>query len=453
MASVTCYGGAGTVTGSKHLITTRKGVRFLIDCGLFQGPPELRELNRQLTIDDPSTLAFILLTHAHLDHTGYLPYLVKKGFAGPIYGTSPTLALAEVILFDSAVLQEEEAREANERGYSKHKPAKPLYEEKDVKNCLPLCKAVDPMTWFEPHPSVKVRMQPVGHILGACFIEVQVDGLTLVFSGDIGRNSDLLLEPPRKPSHADYLFMECTYGDRRHDPTPAIDQLRDLVKNVIDRRRQLIIPCFAVERAQIVMLLLDMLHREWGESFPEVVLDSPMSHAVVETFKNYPKWHKPLQSDWTEMARNMSIVRDYQHSMESVEHFKPRIVIAGSGMVNGGRVLSYLEKYIENSHTTIALVGYQAEGTRGRDLLDGLEEVWIKGEKYAVRAEITHLGGMSAHADQQELMDWLSELQSKPKQVVLIHGEEQPALKLQSILQQHRHKVTIAQRNQSIILD
>ncbi len=424
---VTFLGGAGTVTGSKFLISTAEGKKILIDCGLFQGIKLLRELNWEPFKEDVYEIDYLLLTHAHLDHTGYIPVLVKKGFKGKILGTTPTLALAEIILRDSAKLQEEEAAEANERGYTRHKPAKPLYETKDVLNSLPMFHSVEVHEWLELDKHIHCRFNPVGHILGACFIELKVHDKILVFSGDIGQTQDPLLFPPERPTKADVIFIESTYGDRLHPDVNTLELLEEIVAETAKNKDILIIPCFAVERAQLMMYLLWQLSKKNHLHGLPVYLDSPMSSKVVAAFSNFNSWHRIPEIDWQQVCHNINFIESFDQSVQLTQQTFPRIVLAGSGMANGGRVLNYLELYLGNKQATILIVGYQAEGTRGRLLLDGAKEVKIKGNYFPVNAEIKYLPGLSAHADQAELLDWLSEIKNKPEKVYIIHGENQPA--------------------------
>lgn len=415
-------GAAKTVTGSKLLLET-PDMNILIDCGLFQGLKELRLLNWEPIPFDASKIDFVLLTHGHLDHTGYLPKLVKQGFKGKILATPPTLSIAKIILEDTAKINEEEAEEINKAGYSKHQPALPLYDQRDVEKTLHYFKgvALDQWEWLSEHIGFKCSYN--GHIIGATFIELKIYGKTMVFSGDIGRPNDVLLFPPKKPIHADYLFMESTYGNKLHPLDDVNDRLIELVDRIIDENGTLVIPTFAVERQQTLMYLLWKLHSEKRIEDVPVYVDSPMGNNVLSVFERFTPWHKLTPETMADINRHQTIITSYKDTWKTIDSPNPKIVIAGSGMVTGGRVLTYLKQIIDNPSTHVLLVGYQAEGTRGRQLLEGTHEVKIYNKYYPVEAQIHHIESLSAHADQGELLDWLSELEGRPKKVFLIHGE------------------------------
>lgn len=418
-------GAAGTVTGSKYLIELPQ-TRILVDCGLFQGIKRLRELNWSQLPVEASDIDVVLLTHGHLDHTGYLPRLFKMGFKGDVWGTPPTLDIAEIILRDSAKLQEEDAKRANEEGFSKNNPAKPLYTTEDVEYSLSFFKPKEDGQWHTLSENVAVRFRLSGHILGASFIELKVDGKLLVFSGDIGRPNDPLLYDPEKPDAADILFLESTYGDRLHSDEDMMEKLAKIVNETSEKDGNLIIPSFAVERAQLLMFMLWKLraHKKIPANIP-VILDSPMGANALSVFRKYPKWHKLTDADVDEMTQNTRIVRSFKETWEIIDSPAPKIVIAGSGMVTGGRVLTYLQQYIDRPETTVLLAGFQAEGTRGRQLQSGTDEIKFYGKYHPVRARIEILDGLSAHADKNELLDWVSGIDPSPEKVYLIHGEPQ----------------------------
>ena len=419
--SVKFLGAAGTVTGSKYLIKAF-GKTILVDCGLFQGLKKLRELNWNRFPVDPESIDLVLLTHGHLDHVGYLPRLVKAGFANEIWGVGPTLQITKIILEDSGKIQEEEAKAANEKGYSKHKPAVPLYDLEDVAETLPFFTEKVPDQWHEISDQIKVRFRYNSHIIGATFIELQLGERRLVFSGDIGRDDDLLLFPPKKPERADYLFIESTYGDQLH-PHNAEEQLLELLQAAAKRKGTIIIPSFAVERTQMLMYLFWQLRKKNQIPNLPIYMDSPMGTNVLSVFAQNPNWHKLSGHDAAEMLREIKVLESYQESMALVTDKNPKIVIAGSGMATGGRVLQYLKHYLSDNRSTILLVGYQAEGTRGRQLLEGAPDIKIEGEYYLVKAHIAQINGLSAHADQHGLLNWLSELKEKPRKTFVVHGE------------------------------
>lgn len=420
-------GAAGTVTGSKYLVDTGNK-KILVDCGLFQGLKELRLLNWNYPPVDIPSIDVVLLTHGHMDHTGYLPLLVKLGFSKTIYGTYPTLDIAKIILADSAKIQEQDAKRANQEGYSKHRPAKPLYDLKDVEKTLPHFKGVPPAHWIPLFEGIKVRFQYNGHILGAIFIELDIRGKRFVFSGDIGRKNDLLLYPPLKPKKADVLFMESTYGGRLHpEEIETLPKIEKLVKDTIARGGMLFIPSFAVERAQLVMLILWRLLKE--NKIPKVpmIMDSPMGANMLELFHTTRDWHRLEPHEYTEMCSHFDIVSSYRETMKLRDDKKPKIVIAGSGMLTGGRMLSYLETEASNPMNTLLFVGYQAEGTRGRKLLNGEKEFKSYGKWLPLNMQVEEIEGLSAHADQTELLDWLSDIKDSPKKIFIIHGEKEGA--------------------------
>ena len=415
-------GAAGTVTGSKTLIESN-GIRILIDCGLFQGIKPLRELNWDPLPVLPSTIDFVLLTHGHLDHCGWLPRLVDQGFKGKIYCTSPTKDIAKLILLDSAKIQEEEAEKANEGKYSKHEIAEPLYNVAQAERVFPLFRVIK---INEPVPldaEIEAVYTNAGHILGACSIALTLENKTLVFSGDIGRDNDVLMHPPTKPTKADYIFLESTYGNRIHPDTDVKAELEMYINNTVKKGGTIIIPSFAVERAQMVMYLLWQLKEE--KKIPNIpyIIDTPMGISVLEIFQNNRKWHKLPEHEYIAMCKMFTMIRDYQETIDTIYNKQSKVVIAASGMITGGRVLSYLEKHIGLSETTLIIIGYQAEGTRGRKLLEGAKEIKIRGKYYPVLANILEIESLSAHGDQKDLLNWLSALENKPTKVFLVHGE------------------------------
>lgn len=419
-------GGAGTVTGSKTLIESN-GIRILIDCGLFQGIKPLRELNWEPLPILPSTIDFVLLTHGHLDHCGWLPRLVNQGFEGKIYCTSPTKDIAKLILLDSAKIQEEEAYKANKENYTKHEIAEPLYTVEEAEMVFPHFRVIKENETVNLDAEISAVFTNAGHILGACSIALTLEGKILVFSGDIGRDDDVLMFPPIKPKKADYIFLESTYGNRIHPDEDAKLLLETYINNAYEKGGTVIIPSFAVERAQTIMYLLWQLKEEGKLPKIPFIIDTPMGISVLDIFENNKSWHKLSNEDCVAMCKMFSMISDYQETINTIFSKQPKVVIAASGMVTGGRVLSYLEKYIVLPQTTIIIVGYQAEGTRGRKLLEGAKEIKIHGNYYNVHANIVEIEGLSAHGDQNDLLNWLSELESKPKKVFLVHGENQPA--------------------------
>ena len=420
-------GASGTVTGSKYLLHLGDK-KVMIDCGLFQGLKELRFLNWEYPPIKASEIDAILLTHGHMDHTGYLPRLVKLGFNGTIYGTNPTLDITKIILNDSAYIQEQEAERANKEGYSKHNPAEPLYTLKDAGKTFSYFKGIPPAQWIPIFEDIKARFQYNGHILGATFIELDFKGKRFVFSGDIGRTNDLLLYPPLKPKKADVLFIESTYGGRFHpEEKEVIPQIEKLVDITLNRGGSLFIPSFSVERAQLMMLIFWRLLKENRIPKVPMIMDSPMGASVLELFHRTRDWHKLEDNECDQMCSNFQVVSSYRETIDLIYNNKPKIVIAGSGMLTGGRILNYLEKQASNKNNTLLFVGYQAEGTRGRKLLEGEKELKVYGKTIPFNMQVLEVQGLSAHADHAELIDWMSKIKDKPKNVFIVHGEKQAA--------------------------
>ncbi len=433
--NITFLGGAGTVTGSKTLVESN-GIRILIDCGQFQGIKPLRELNWEPLPILPSTIDCVLLTHGHLDHCGWLPRLVNQGFSGKIYCTSPTKDIAKLILRDSAKIQEEEANQANEGKYSKHEIAEPLYTLEQVEKVLPLFRVVQPNEEVALDAEISAVFTNAGHILGACTITLELEDKILVFSGDIGRDDDVLMFAPTQPKKADYLFLESTYGNRIHPDEDVKLLLETYINNAFQNGGTVIIPSFAVERAQTIMYLIWQLKQENRIPNMPYIIDTPMGISMLSIFENNKKWHKLSSEDCEAMCNQFSMISDYQETINAIFDKRPKVVIAASGMITGGRVLSYLERYIGLPETTVIIVGYQAEGTRGRKLLDGAKDIKIRGKYYEVQAKILEIEGLSAHGDQNDLLNWLSALENKPKKVFLVHGENQPADELRIKIQE-----------------
>jgi len=419
-------GAAGTVTGSKYLIAV-DGFHLLIDSGLFQGLKELRERNWKDLPFPASKIDAVILTHGHLDHIGYLPRLVKQGLHCSVYCTEPTADLTEIILKDSAKIQEEAAEHANKYGYSKHKEAKPLYDLKDVEETLPLLSPQLPEEFIRLNEKIQFRFRKNAHIPGASFIELDIKGKRFVFSGDIGRPEDAMLVHREMPDKADYLFIESTYGDRLHPAEKTSDVLKRIVDKMIANHGPLFVSSFAVDRAQDFMFEIWKLKKEGKiPDFP-VYLDSPMGFDVSKLFIKYPAWLSMDSKVFYEMFKDTRIVTSVKETYALATDKSPKIVIAGSGMMNGGRILHYLEKQLRNPAATFVLPGYQAAGTRGRRLSEGSHEIKLHGKYYEVKASVEHVHTMSSHADQRELISWVSGITNKPEKVFIVHGEPQSA--------------------------
>lgn len=419
-------GGVGTVTGSKYLVDTGEA-RILVDCGLFQGYKQLRLRNWKPLPVDPASIDAVVLTHAHIDHSGHLPMLVKQGFKGPIHSTEATFDLCEILLPDSAYLQEREAERANRYGYSKHKPALPMYTQRDARKSLehfrtsPFDKKVDVAK------GVSATFRKAGHILGAAIIELETPTARIVFSGDLGRPMDPLMFTPATISQADYLLVESTYGNRQHGDRDAEDALEDIINRTAKRGGTVLIPSFAVGRAQALLYYIHELKA--ANRIPDlpVYLDSPMAIDATEIFCKHPECHR-LSKD---QAKRACHVATYVHEGEDSKALDydpmPKIIVAASGMATGGRVLHHLKFFAPDARNTILFAGFQAGGTRGAAMVAGIDRIKIHGEYHDVRAEIANLHMLSAHADADEIMDWLAGFETPPKQTFIVHGEPDAA--------------------------
>jgi metallo-beta-lactamase family protein len=422
--SIQFLGGVGTVTGSKYLLTQGEQ-KVLIDCGLFQGVKDLRLQNWAPLPIDPRDLNAVILTHAHLDHTGYLPLLVKKGFCRSIFCTPPTRDLAKILLLDSAHIQEEDADYANETGYTKHSPAQPLYTTEDANSVVPLLKPLKENQWTEIIPGWNLRFRASGHILGSAFVELKVDGKIIVFSGDLGRSNPLILRSPSTIEEADYLLIESTYGDRIHSQESPLKTLAKVTLETVERRGHLLIPSFAVGRTQDLLYLFSILKQRKQIPDVPIFLDSPLGINSTDIFTEYPTWHS-LNATEVKALRNVAtMVKSRQQSKELLQKKKSSIIIAGSGMVSGGRILHHLSKRLSDSRNTVLLTGYQAPGTRGRLLQSGISELKFHGQYTPVKAHIEEISTLSAHADQKEILSWLRNIKSAPKKTFIVHGEPQ----------------------------
>jgi metallo-beta-lactamase family protein len=423
-------GGAESVTGSRYLVDAGD-FRFLFDCGLFQGLKELRLRNWEDFPVDPASIHCVVLSHAHIDHIGYLPKLVKEGFSGPIYCTHPTADLLEILLLDSAKLQEEEADFASRKGYSKHEHPKPLYTEDDVKAVFPLIRSYGYREPFSIHPSVKIIYQDAGHLLGSAITEVFIQGKSqqkkIVFSGDIGRYTSALLYPPAAIPQADILFVESTYGNKNNPYDDPSDDLVRIVNETHQRGGVLLIPAFAVGRTQGLLFYLRKLMKE--DLIPDlpVYIDSPMAISSTYLFFRHPSFLKEgfdLKEFAREVETNMLVlVKTNEHSKSLNELKKNAIIISSSGMMTGGRVLHHLYHRLRRKEDTVLMAGFQAEGTRGRKLLDGEKTIKMFGEFVPVNCTVEYISSMSGHADKEELFHWLANFEDKPKLTFTIHGE------------------------------
>lgn len=463
MAKITFLGAARAVTGSKFLVeaaTHGRVSRLLVDCGLFQGPKKLRLRNWAPLPRDPASIDAVVLTHAHIDHTGYLPRLVRDGFAGAIHANAATRDLCGILLPDSARLQEEDAEHAAFKGYSKHHPPLPLYTEEEAQLALSRFALIPALN--QPHAigsAFSVRLLTAGHILGSASIELTVreNGRTTVilFSGDLGRYDQPILNDPAQPPRADYLVCESTYGDREHPSESPHDALAEVIRRVVKRGGAVVIPAFAVGRTQQLLYVLRELE-DWHQ-IPEVpvYVDSPMAARVTDFYLahradhdlEYRRERDPLNT------HSIHITRSVEESKQINKANFPCVIISASGMATGGRVLHHLARRLPDSRNAVLLSGFQAEGTRGRSLLEGARTVRIHGEDVRVKAEIAQVSQFSAHAGRSELLRWLRGLPAPPKQVFLVHGEPAPMESLAGAMRRElRWPVTMPEYQQSFEL-
>ncbi len=431
MPKLTFLGAAGTVTGSKYLVEA-EGKRLLVDCGLFQGLKELRLRNWNPLPEKPASFDWCVLTHAHLDHTGYLPRLVRDGFKGPIYADAATIELCNILLADSAHLQEEDAQHAASGGYSKHAKPLPLYTPDDVAPVMKAMREVPRADPFTISPQFTVRPHDAGHILGSSSLELTITengkSMVVLFSGDVGRYNQPILKDPAVPPRCDVLLCESTYGDRDHPSDSPEDALADVINRVVKRGGQIVIPAFAVDRTQSIMYILRKLEDAKRIPMLPVYVDSPMAINVTEF---YMRHHEDHDLHFTEEEKKGNPLDAHTvHYMRTVDDSKkinnvktPAIIISASGMATGGRVLHHLARLAPDRRNAILLAGYQAEGTRGRALEEGAKTIRIHGEDIPVGAEVINLRQFSAHAGQSELMRWLTGLPAPPRITYLTHGE------------------------------
>ncbi|MCD9029029.1 MBL fold metallo-hydrolase [Luteimonas sp. BDR2-5] len=426
MPSLTFLGAAGTVTGSKHLLT-HGDTRILVDCGLFQGLKNLRELNWQRLPVEPRDIDVVVLTHAHLDHCGYLPRLLLDGFSGRILATPATRDVASLILLDSAWIQEKDAEFANRKGFSKHTPALPLYRVADAERTLERFRAMPLHHPVDLPGDARLVLRRAGHILGAATAQIDIGGRRVVFSGDLGRYDDAVMHDPEPVPEADYVVIESTYGNRRHVPADPVAALGEVIERTVRRGGTVVIPAFAVGRAQALIHDLWLLRRRGGLRNVPVYLDSPMATSANGLLHRYPDEHRLAEADYRAACDAVSYVRDVEESKLLSANPYPKVIISASGMATGGRVLHHIAAFAPDHRNTLLFSGFQAAGTRGRKLLDGARETKIYGQWVPVNAELAELPMLSAHADSDELMRWLSGFRRRPQRVFIVHGEPDAA--------------------------
>ncbi len=421
-SSIHFLGAAGTVTGSRHLLDI-DGKRVLVDCGLFQGLKQLRLRNWAPFEVSPRDIDAVVLTHAHIDHSGYLPLLVKNGFRGQVHCTKATFDLCGILLPDSGFLQEKDAERANRYGYTKHKPARPLYTEADAEACLDAFRVHPFDSPFEILPGVEATFRHAGHILGAAIAEVTADRRKIVFSGDLGRYDSPIMPDPAPVRSADVLVMESTYGDRLHRTEDPEEEIAGLIRATAARSGTLLMPSFAVGRAQTLLFHLARLKRAGRIPDIPVFLDSPMAQDATDLFRQNHRDHKLSASECHEVFAHARYVRTAEDSQALNANPMPKVIISASGMATGGRVLHHLKFYAPDDRNMILFAGFQAAGTRGASLVEGATQVKIHGAYIPVNAEVRNLDMLSAHADQADLLRWLSGFSEPPARTFIVHGE------------------------------
>ncbi|HEX6704836.1 MAG TPA: MBL fold metallo-hydrolase [Albitalea sp.] len=428
-------GGTGTVTGSKYLVE-HEGRRLLVDCGLFQGLKQLRLRNWSSLPVPASSIDAVVLTHAHLDHSGFVPRLLELGFRGKVFATAATAQLCQLLLPDAGRLQEEEARYANRHGFSKHSPALPLYTHEHALRALERFQLRAIEEDFEPIPGFKVRFHRAGHILGAASVHLRCGERSILFSGDLGRSDDLVMMPPSPPEGADCVLIESTYGNRSHTEEDPLAKLADIVCRTASRGGVIVVPAFAVGRAQTLLHAIQRLKAVHRIPDLPVFLNSPMAADVTALFRKHANEHRLSVEECKAMCGGVTIVNSEAQSRELNQLRWPSIIVSASGMATGGRVVHHLKAHAPDPRNAIVFAGFQAAGTRGAAMVGGAREIKIHGEWIPVRAEVANLEGLSAHADRDDLLDWIGALPRAPRHVYVTHGEPEAADALRQGIQE-----------------
>lgn len=453
MPKITFLGGAGTVTGSKYLLSSGAR-RILIDCGLFQGLKQLRLRNWAPFPVAPASIEAVILTHAHLDHSGYLPALVRDGFKGPVYASAGTQDVCGIILPDSGMLQERDAEFANRHRFSKHAPALPLYTGEDALRSLERIVALPFAQRREIAPGIAVTLQRGGHILGASIVECEFEGKKIVFSGDLGQFGDPLMVDPTAVDTADYLLVESTYGNRKHDTLDAEEALLRVVKKTVEQGGTVVVPAFAVGRAQALLWHLSRLKKAGRLGNIPVFLDSPMATDATELMAKHSDDHRLSAAECRAAFSVARVVRSPEESKALTADPMPKIIISASGMATGGRVLHHIKHYVGDRNSAILFSGFQAAGTRGAAMLAGAESVKIHGAYYPVRARVENLSMLSAHADADGLLRWLKGFKKPPRQTFVTHGEPSASDALRHRIEEELGwKCTVPEQMQRATLD
>jgi|SRR5579885_173873 metallo-beta-lactamase family protein len=430
---ITFLGAARTVTGSRYLISINNK-KILVDCGLYQGHKELRLRNWTRLPVDPKSIDAVILTHAHIDHSGYIPVLIKNGFSGRIYCTQGTKDLCAILLPDCGHLEEEDANRANRYGYSKHKPALPLYTREDALRALDF---FSPLTFDKPFPIVDgliVTLLPAGHIIGSSIVRLTYNNKTIIFTGDLGRPHHPIHKPPAIITHTDYLITESTYGNKLHDESSPQDQMAEIINNTVNEGGSIVIPAFAVGRTQDVLYYIHALKQSKRIPDVPVFLDSPMAQDVSDLLVKYSGEHRLTPEMCKAICKTARYIRTPEESKAIDQYKTPVIIISASGMATGGRVLHHLKVFLAQHRNSILFTGYQDPGTRGDRLVRGEPEIKIHGESYPVNAQIFLMQNMSAHADYREMLGWLKHFRTDPKKIFITHGELPSALSLKNIV-------------------
>lgn len=431
-------GATGTVTGSKYLLSAGS-THILVDCGLFQGLKQLRLRNWDHLPVDLSALSAVILTHAHIDHSGYLPLLVKHGYKGKIYCSAATLELCTILLPDSGRLQEEQAEYANRHEFSKHKPALPLYTQEDAERSLQQLVAVDFKQDILIGDNVTFRLFPSGHIPGAASVQLRDKDVSVLFSGDIGRPDDPIMNAPAPVEDVDYLVVESTYGNRQHGTQDVLKLLGDIVNRTAQRGGVLVIPAFAVGRTQMLLHYVRLLKDAGRIPDLPVYLNSPMAVDVTEIFYRHHSEHRLTLKECEAACSVAKIIRTAEESKALNRRTDPMIIIAGSGMATGGRVVHHLKAFAPDPRNTVLFAGFQAEGTRGAAMLNGVESVRIYGEDVPVKAEVVSIDCLSAHADYVQILAWMAKMKHAPRQVFVTHGEQEAANAMANHVEEQLH--------------
>jgi metallo-beta-lactamase family protein len=463
MAKLTFMGATGGVTGSKFLLEIGRN-RYLIDCGLFQGSKKVRLRNWETLSVDPSKIDRVLLTHAHIDHSGYLPRLCKDGFAGPVHCTYATKDLCEIMLRDSAHLQEEDAKWANKKGYSKHKPALPLYTLKNAEHALGMFSPLFYGEGISIGNDVRLKFRDAGHILGSAFVDVKTTkrkkARKILFSGDLGRPERVILRDPVQVFNVDYLVLESTYGNRLHEDVTPHKELANVINRSVERGGVLVIPSFSVGRTQTLLYVIRELEEDGIIPVLPVYMDSPMAIDATDIFRNRIDEQdlaariQVLEGKKLFRPKKLNICKSRDESKAINKIKKQAIIISASGMVTGGRILHHFRERLPNENNTMLFIGYQAAGTRGRLILEGRDSVKIHGEQVPVHAQVENITGFSGHADYNEILAWLMGFNKPPDKTFIVHGEPEASAALADKIRSHfKWNVEIPDIDESFELD